>query len=126
MNEFKKTYPEKQYVITNNFETYEFYTNGEIDLVAPFNYKEYTDYVEYLNRMNKIIEAYEYKEAFDLYDIFHTTYSDIDNVIKALKNPKRPDIPNEEITKRDYKEMLKKIKNFEKVLEEYIEKEDEE
>ena len=124
MSEFTKVYPEKQYVITNKFETYEFYTNGEIDLVAPFNYNEYTGYVEYVNKMNEIIEAYGYKEAFDLYDIFHTTYSDIDDVIKALKNPKHPDIPEEEITKKDYKEMLKKIKNFEKILEEYIEKED--
>ena len=124
MSEFKKNYPEKQYVITNNFETYEFYTNGEIDLVASFNTREYTDYVQYINRMDEIIKAYGYKRAFDLYDTFHMTYSGIDDVIEALKNPKRPEIPEDEITKKDYKEMLKKIKNFEKILEEYIEKED--
>ena len=124
MSEFKKNYPEKQYVITNNFETYEFYTNGEIDLVAPFNEREYTDYVQYINRMDEIIKTYGYKRAFDLYDTIHMTYSGIDDVIEALKNPKRPEFPEDEITKKDYKEMLKKIKNFEKILEEYIEKED--
>ena len=123
MNEFKKTYTEKQYVTTNNFETYEFYTNGEIDFVETFD-PRYGDYVQYINRMNEIIKAYNYERAFDLYEVFHTLYCGVDDVIKALKNPKRPDIPEDEITKKDYKQMLKKIKNLEKILEEYIEKED--
>ena len=109
MSEFKKIYPEKQYVITNNFETYEFYTNGEIDLVAPFNEREYTDYVQYINRMDEIIKTYGYKRAFDLYDTFHTTYSGIDDVIEALKNPKRPDIPDDEIWAGCPAKFLKKM-----------------
>ena len=124
MNEFKKIYPKKQYVVTNNFETYEFYTNGKVDLIESFNPKRYIDYIQYINHMDEIIKAYNYERAFDLYEVFHTLYSDVDDVIKALKNPKRPDIPEDEITKKDYKQMLKKIKNFEKILEEYIEKED--
>lgn len=124
MNEFKKTYPAKQYEVTNNGECYNFYTNGELDISYVCDYKEFAEYIEYINKMDDLIKIYGYEESFNLYKAWYDLDYDINEVIKSLEKPRHPDFPDEEITKEHYKEMIKKLKDFEKILERYIETED--